>query len=410
MNTKRSAKAAACVLGDMDLVRPLGVAGIPVVVAAPPGCPTLYSRYTREALPWPEGADAGADLLDSLIRFGMSQPEPPVLFYEGDTELQLISRNRERLEGAFRFVLPEAELVENLLDKGRFTVLADRLDLPVPASRRIRPHAEPDPGDLDLTFPVIVKPLVRLASWTPIGGTYKALQVDTASELRDLWPRLAASGLEFLVQELIPGPESRIESYHVYVDAEGDVAAEFTGQKIRTLPTMHGHSTSLVITDAADVAELGRELARRLELRGVAKFDFKRRPDGRLALLEINPRFTLWHNLGAAAGVNVPALVYCDLVGRPRPAVNTPRAGMRWCTPLDDWRAAKESGVSLASWLRWALGCEVKSRFAWDDPMPFLRPKLNRLLSRLARAGSTAATPVPVAAEAEATPARLANP
>ena len=83
---------------------------------------------------------------------------------------------------------------------------------------------------------------------------------------------------------------------------------------------------------------------------------------------------------------------------------------MRWCTPLDDWRAAKESGVSLASWLAWALGCEVKSRFAWDDPMPFLRPKLNRVLSRLARAGSGKASPVPVTPEAEATPASLGNP
>src|SRR5215470_19812901 len=40
-------------------------------------------------------------------------------------------------------------------------------------------------------------------------------------------------------------------------------------------------------------------------LTGVAKPDFKRAPDGRLLLLEINPRFNLWHHLGAVAGVNL---------------------------------------------------------------------------------------------------------
>ena len=56
--------------------------------------------------------------------------------------------------------------------------------------------------------------------------------------------------------------------------------------------------------------ELGRTLVQRLGLRGVAKFDFKRAADGRLFLLEVNPRFNLWHHPGALAGVNLPALVF----------------------------------------------------------------------------------------------------
>jgi len=128
-----------------------------------------------------------------------------------------------------------------------------------------------------------------------------------------------ALGQDVLAQELVPGPETRIESYHVYVDRSGTIAGEFTGRKIRTLPATCGHSTALEISDAADVRAEGRALAEKLDLRGVAKFDFKRGPDGRLHLLEINPRFNLWHHLGAAAGVNLPAMVYADLTGLPRP-------------------------------------------------------------------------------------------
>jgi D-aspartate ligase len=49
----------------------------------------------------------------------------------------------------------------------------------------------------------------------------------------------------------------------------------------------------------------------RLGVRGVAKLDIKRDDRGRLHLLEINPRSNLWHDPGAVAGVNLPAMVCC---------------------------------------------------------------------------------------------------
>src|SRR6266480_5798567 len=91
--------------------------------------------------------------------------------------------------------------------------------------------------------------------------------------------------------------------------------------------------TRLTCDWSSDVCSSDLELVRRLGLRGVAKLDFKRAPDGQLYLLEVNPRFTLWHHLGARAGVNIPALVYADLAGLPRGRVLQARAGVRWCKP-----------------------------------------------------------------------------
>ncbi len=181
-----------------------------------------------------------------------------------------------------------------------------------------------------------------------------------------------------IIQTLVPGDERGIESYHVYVDGQGAVVAEFTGRKVRTRPAEFGDSTALEITGAADVTALGRDVVGRLGITGVAKLDFKRSPSGELFLLEINPRFTLWHHLGAKAGVNIPALVYGDLVGLGRPAVQRARAGVRWCKPWVDHAAARERGVPLLRWLPWALGCEAKRAFAPDDPWPLVRAALAR--------------------------------
>jgi predicted ATP-grasp superfamily ATP-dependent carboligase len=374
-------QALACVMGNMDLVRPLGIAGIPCAVIARPGSPTLYSRFTRTAL-YRDDSERTDELIEELVRFGAAQAAPPVLFYQEDSQVLLVSRYRARLAQAFRFVVASPDLVEDLVDKRRFHALSERLHLPVPRTRLVRPGAGSSPADVDMAFPVIVKPPMRGKSWDAIGGSGKVLLVDTAEELHELWPKLASSGMEFLVQELISGPENRIESYHVYVDSAGGIVGEFTGQKIRTYPVAYGHSTALTITDASDVREEGRKIVRALNLRGVAKLDFKRGPDGTLHLFEVNPRFNLWHHLGAIAGVNLPALVYGDLAGLPRPVVPRARAGVCWCKIWLDLPAARASGTPMRRWLPWVLGCEAKSAMAWDDPMPLLRGGLHRLWTK----------------------------
>jgi len=194
-----------------------------------------------------------------------------------------------------------------------------------------------------------------------------------------MWPLLRAINIDLLAQELIPGPEARLESYHCYVDRHGSVAGEFTGRKIRTYPASYGHTTALEITDAPDVGRQGRDIVERLGLTGVAKLDFKRGRAGELHLLEINPRFTLWHHPGALAGVNIPALVHADLTGTPRPAVTRARAGVRWCRVWRDLPAARAARVPLTAWLPWALRCEAKSALSWRDPMPVVRSTLHRL-------------------------------
>ena len=389
MKNLLSNAALACVMGDMDMVRPLGLAGVRCAVVTHSGAPALHSRYTGDVILWDDETSDRDGLVGAMLRWGRAQAEKPVLYFQDDNQLLIVSRHRDRLAEAFRIPIADADLIEDLVDKGRFQSLAERLDLPVPATRRLFPTRDPAPVALDLRFPLIVKPLTRGKSWDQTEGFGKALQVDGIDALRALWPRLSAVGLDVLAQEMIPGPETRIESYHVYVDPRGGIAGEFTGRKIRTYPLEYGHSTALTITDEPDVAALGRRMVERLGLTGVAKFDFKRDPQGRLHLLEVNPRFNLWHHLGAVAGVNLPALVHADAQCLPRPPVGRARAGACWCSMTRDLKAARESGVPMSQWLPWMMRCEAKA-LVMDDPMPFLFNQINRVLPSKVRRGRPA--------------------
>jgi predicted ATP-grasp superfamily ATP-dependent carboligase len=359
----------ACVIGELDLVRALAEGGIASAVVAPEGAPVLASRFARERVSWADPWREPDALVASLRTFARAQDVPPVLYYDGDWDLLAVSRERERLAPALMFVVAERELVEDLVDKARFTALTERLALPVPAARTLDPARDDAASAAELGLPVVVKPLTRQhATWRPLVRA-KAAEARTRDELDAVWERLSGAG-SVLVQRLIPGPERAIESYHVYVDDSGAVAGEFTGRKLRTRPPAHGYTTALEITSDDGLVRLGRELVDRLGLRGVAKLDFKRGPDGTLWLLEVNPRFNLWHYPGAIAGVNLPELVYRDLVGLPRPPVRRARAGVRWCAPRD-LLAARADGMSVARWLAFARACEARPLLALDDPLPF---------------------------------------
>lgn len=372
----------------MDLVRALSLGGIRSVVVAQPEDSGRFSRATAGTLPTFDAVREPERLLSSLTSFAERQREAPPLYYDNDWDLMFVSRHREKLQEAFRFVIPPAELVEGLVDKERFQVMAEEMHLPVPPARRMSPDSY-DAGSIDLRYPLVAKPLTRHPeTWSRLTGG-KALVLEDSYALRSLQEAVLSTDLELLLQEMVTGDETAIENYHVYVDEEGEIAGEFTGRKLRTWPAKFGFSSAVMTTAAGDVLERGRDITRCIGLRGVAKLDFKRSPEGDLFLLEVNPRFNLWHHPGAVAGVNLPALVYADLLQRPRPEAKVARPGVTWCHLVRDRRAARAHGLGYGAWLAWALRCEAKSGFAWDDPLPLPRAALQRLRHRLARKAAT---------------------
>jgi D-aspartate ligase len=376
------AAPTALVMGDVDLVRALGLADIPVAFFGAPDASARFSRHVRVVLPWIDHWRRQDELLAALMAFGRSQPEPPVLYPQTDAALLLASRHRDELATAFRLMLADAELIEQLVDKGRFEDLAVRADLPVPRAERLSAQPGQDPPVLALSYPLIVKPVVRGVGWAALGADGKAMHVAGPEKWAELWPRLTDARSEVVVQELVSGPESAVESYHAYIDETGATAGEFTGRKIRTFPPRYGYSTAVEVAERPDVVALGREVLDRVGMGGVAKVDFKRDEGGRLHLLEINARFNLWHYPAAIAGVNLPALVHADLTGRPRPPGRHPSRRVAWCMPLWDARAAHAAGMPTLTWMRWARGCEAKSGLSRDDPLPFLRGTLTSAVRR----------------------------
>ena len=368
-----SMKPLACVVGDLSLVRALGRDGIRVAVAtSDPASKVKLSRYCTAEVPTPGWVEDPEAALAALIAWGGEQREAPVVFYQGDHDMLALSRGRSRLAPHLRCVLPPAELVEEVADKLRFAALAERERLPVPFTLTLRrgSAAAAELARWD-RFPCVLKPCMRSPSFAQLAQNQKAMRIRGPSEMDALRAVIESYDTDFVIQEAIDGGEEYIESYHAYLRPGGEVMGDFTGRKIRTAPRLYGFSTYVEITDDDEVRRLGRSILERIGFSGVVKIDFKRDPrTKRLYLLEINPRFNLWHHAGAAAGVSIPALVYRDCIepGSARPAGRA-RAGVRWVDAHADWRAFEGSH---ARWLAEMLSADVNESFMLCDPLPAL--------------------------------------
>jgi D-aspartate ligase len=387
----------AMVLGGLSLVRALGLAGIPCVVATgDPRDPTLRSRYATGAcwLP-PRGRDA-AGAAEALVEAGerlhrvLGRKVP--LFYANDDDLELVYTHREALARHYLLALNEPALALALLEKDRFEAVAREHGLPVPRTWSLAPEGRAalgaSPG------PKVVKPR-RKTNWKDSAvrrsfGEGKALVFATARDLLDSLPAESLAD-ELSVQDYVPGDDRQLLSFHGFADGTGRLLAWFVGRKVRTYPAHTGESSFLELVHDAHVAALGREVAARLALTGIFKMDLKRDPrDGRLYLLEINARCSLWNYLGAVNGMNLPALAYDHLVHGRREGPAGYRTRYRWLKAPLDLKAFRElhakGELSLARWLASILlGRRVHHRFAWSDPAPLLGGWHRRLGRRLDR-------------------------
>lgn len=393
-----SGDATSCdcvVLGELNLVRAAGMAGLrPLVVSRNPF--TARSRYAAGEATVTAAVEDMERSAEELLALGRSMPGRPVLYFSNDAHLLMLARHRSELLTAFRFLLAESELIEDLVDKSRFQELARRHLLPVPGSIL----CDDDATDLDPPwgFPCIVKPTSRVGWFeSKIMGRvpHKVFKVSGRAELREWAARLREGGRAFILQEYVEGGDDAIFSYHAYVNASGRTLGWFVGKKVRTYPMDTGRSTCLELVHDEEVRQLGESILGRLGFRGVVKIDFKRDVrSGRLFLLEVNPRYNIWHYLGAVCGVNLPGICHRDLTGGAPVPESTYRTGIRWISvPMDlkaTWSLIRSRKLRVGAWIRSYAGRKIYNRFAWNDPMPVLASGSSAIVRRLARRESSA--------------------
>lgn len=334
---------------------------------------------------------SGPPLVEALQRIAVRLGEPATLLPCTDNAVTTISTHRDELEAGYRFVLPDHEQLDTLLDKARFADHARKKGLPIPPTVVVREAADAVRASAELHFPVVVKPAAKTTDWLRATST-KAFRVDDATALRATIEQYLPIGVPLVVQDWVAGGDDALFTVNAYLDRDGSPRMAVVSQKLRQWPAVGGTGCLAVTVCDPEVVDLALRLFSGAEFRGLAYLEVKRDPaSGRLVMIEANVgRPTGRAAMAEAAGVELLLTVHRDAHRRPAPLsrASADDAAVKWMYGRHDLQASarliarRELGVS--AWLRSLRGVSVDAVFDVHDPSPFLAD-IATVSARLAR-------------------------
>lgn len=255
-----------------------------------------YSRLLETVVQEPQ-LERDAVFVHTLTAFAKTQPGRTLLLLScADGYTRLLARHRAALAGCCRFACPPPETVGRLGGKPGFAAACAELGLRTPAAVIVPPGGAAPA--LPFGYPVIAKPVDSPAYWNcSFPGKRKVYLAADAAALAEILRAVDGGGYRegMLVQEYIPGPDTRLAVVNAYCAQDGSVPWLVQGQPLLQESTPDGAGNyAAVLTEPArqDTALLAalRTLLQRGGWRGYANFDCKYDPHGVPVLFEMNPR------------------------------------------------------------------------------------------------------------------------
>lgn len=374
----RRSDHAAVVLGmfetGLGVARSLGRNGIRVLgLDHRPGV-GFRSKYVEPSL-CPNPLLETDAFVEHLAQVAKAEAQRPVLFVTSDDFLLAVARHRERLEEVLLLNLSDTATLESIADKYRQYELARSAGIPVPATFLLASPEDVAGQRQRIPFPAFVKAR-EVTSWRKlVGGNIKGFIANTPEELERHLAELFELGVEALVQDLIPGPDTSHYEACCYMSRDGQVARAFAFRKLRQQPPGFGFGSLVESVRDPALLELGARFLDSIGYRGVGSAEFKRdERDGELKLIELNPRYWQQNSLAERCKINFPMAEYLDLIGEMPAPTTDYEPHVKWVNmtaDFDAFRVYRRRGeLGVGDWIQSLGGPKVYSNFAIDDPIP----------------------------------------
>ena len=181
---------------------------------------------------------------------------------------------------------------------------------------------------------------------------------------------------EIMIQEFLPGGPNYLFSF-CPLFKNGKVLAKITAKRARQHPMDFGHaSTYAEIVDIPEIEVIGEKFLRRISYYGLSEVEFKLDPrDDKYKVLEINARVWGWHTLAIRAGIDLPYLLYQDMLGE-EVRTNSSLKNAKWIRLMTDIPTVIseicKGRMKIKDYLNSLKGKKEFAVFSLKDPLPFV--------------------------------------
>lgn len=302
----------------LSAIRCLGVHGIEVVAMdySQEGTYAAKSKYLSERLIAPHCKEDPKGFVEFLINYGKKQDCPPLLVPCHDAHVEVIDNHLEELRKYYLIPQTEPGLWMKLVDKGSLYELALEHGVPVPETVRIDDENFFEKVESTVKYPCLVKP-VDSPSFVA-AFRKKLFKVYNREELEEAVRKSKDSGLEVIVQRIIPGFDDHMYTFDAYLNQDAKVTHWSTHQKYRQFPINFGASVYTGHKYVPELYEIGAKFFEDVGYKGFAEIEFKKDAEtGKYYMIEVNARITNFNHLIYKLGINIPYIAYRELTGEP---------------------------------------------------------------------------------------------
>lgn len=245
----------------------------------------------------------------------------PVLIPSADQFVSAIAEHAGELEKCFVFCHAAMAVQALLATKQRQYEMAGEHGLPVPRTRFVTSLDELVEFASLARFPCLLKPLhVREWEKVPAGhplSNAKIVLADSNAELIAKYRLVAEIKPEVVVQEIIEGPDTAKLVYLSCYSRAGERIGACMVRQLRTTPIYFGSASVVEPVSDPEADALCDRFLRGIGYAGLCEIEVKRDTrDGKVKMIEANPRYSVTADAAPYAGVDLGWLHYLDLIGQ----------------------------------------------------------------------------------------------
>jgi predicted ATP-grasp superfamily ATP-dependent carboligase len=296
-----------------------------------------------------------------------------VVLSGSDSASEWLTQHRAALPGNLRSFEADDRVHAELMDKLALYRIASGIGIRVPEFHHIRDRSDLLAVLPELRFPRVLK--ARMGHVAKLTVGFGTVLVSTRRDLLQRGDRLLDNGIEFLLTDIVPGRERRLEAAVTVRGEDGAYTLEYGRRKIRQWPLDYGVGSLNQAAHVPDTMAMSRTLLDHAGFHGIASCETKRNArDGQLYLIEVNVRVPANFGLADACGVDGSWRLYATLAGIPLGPQAEQVDGRKCMIPFREarasWQRVRRHETSVGAVLRSWRGTRDFGVLSVRDPMP----------------------------------------
>jgi D-aspartate ligase len=358
------------------VIRSLHQHGVEVIIVDDQITPVFNSNKISHSYIFPNITKVSEEFyLERLLEIGQEHFDGNkiLVFTSKDDYLLFFAKNYSALSKYFSLSFEsDYQKLKSVLGKKNLAKIAIAANVKIP----ITLDDESSQVEYDkLDYPVIIKPdFKNLPDQDVVNAAFRLKVCHDRHQVASARKQLLDLGLEYVVQEYIPGGDDDLYTVGVYL-YQGRLLCYSMAKKIRQFPINIGECSFGELIDDDCLINDCVLLAQESQITGICQIEFKKK-GSEYFLIEINPRVWSWHQIHSIAGVDLVKICAQKMFKGEEGDLVKPLVGVKgyWQFSLMDLlhNVILHKNISFWEWLKDIRKSNIHAFFCKDDLKPVI--------------------------------------